>query len=155
LCYTIEYVYNRTQSHAQMFSDCKGIYIFSVPLFSFFFCGYLSFHLFYESFIYHFIYSNFSLFIHLLIYSFFSFIMNICYFLFTASSSAQGQGQGQKRQAPDVLSKYSLKHSIEEKVAAALQSEKRFLELDKKLESYQNAGLNNKNKETSNGEEVV
>ena len=75
------------------------------------------------------------------------------FFLFSASSSAPGQGQ--KRQAPDVLSKYSLKHSIEEKVAAALQSEKRFLDLDKKLESYQNAGLNNKNKETSNGEKVV
>ena len=80
-------------------------------------------------------------------------MMKICFFLFSASSSAQGQGQ--KRQAPDVLSKYSLKHSIEEKVAAALQSEKRFLDLDQKLESYQNAGLNNKNKETSNGKKVV
>ena len=51
------------------------------------------------------------------------YMMKICFFLFSASSSAQGQGQ--KRQAPDVLSKYSLKHSIEEKVAAALQSEKK------------------------------
>ena len=45
---------------------------------------------------------------------------------------------GQKRQAPDILSKYSLRHLVEETEAEA--TTRKLVELDKKLESYHNAG---------------
>lgn len=72
--------------------------------------------------------------------------------MFLASSSGPEQSQqGKKRQAPDVLSKYSFKHSLEEKALAELEGDKRLKELDNKLDSYHNAGLlSSKNREGNN-----
>ena len=55
------------------------------------------------------------------------------------SASAKSTDHGQKRQAPDVLSKYSLRHSVEENAAAA--ASRKIVELDDRLEKYQNAGV--------------
>jgi hypothetical protein len=47
---------------------------------------------------------------------------------------------GQKRQAPDVLSKYSLRHSVVEE-NAAMAANRKIIDLDDKLEKYQRAGV--------------
>lgn len=62
--------------------------------------------------------------------------------IFAASSSSTGHGQ--KRQAPDVLSKYSLRHSIEE--TAEAEANRKLEELDRSLENYQSAGALSTNK---------
>ena len=76
----------------------------------------------------------------------------IFFILFLASSSGPEQSQqSKKRQAPDILSKYSFKHSLEEKALAELEGDKRLKELDNKLDSYHNAGLlSSKNREGNN-----
>jgi hypothetical protein len=55
------------------------------------------------------------------------------------SASAVSSDHGQKRQAPDVLSKYSLRHSVEEN--AAMAANRKIIDLDDKLEKYQRAGV--------------
>lgn len=58
--------------------------------------------------------------------------------IFSVFSLAASTTPGQKRQAPDILSKYSLRHLVEETEAEA--TNRKLVELDKKLESYHNAG---------------
>lgn len=64
--------------------------------------------------------------------------------LFILSASAVSSDHGQKRQAPDVLSKYSFRHSVEENATAI--ANRKMNDLDDKLEKYQKAGaLSSKN----------
>lgn len=60
---------------------------------------------------------------------------------------------GQKRQAPDILSKYSLRHSVEETEAEA--TNRKLVELDKKLESYHNASAVSGNDKVTDDDPVV